>query len=145
MLRGSKHFYFILAKTTNEWHMVVHSSTSTAQQSVSSRWFCPAAVPPPSHHQSVMLSSPRTMLLSSDNAVFKDLWSRSPTHIKKRNLHKYSRTESVRATYWSYCCSSRRAGMCVRDLFWKTWCSYWGDTSMYLPTSYLTWLKKTDS
>ena len=82
MLRGSKHFYFILAKTTNEWHMVVHSSTSTAVNS--SRWFCPAAVPPPSHHHSMMLSSPRTMLLSSDNAVFKDLWSRSPTTYQEK-------------------------------------------------------------
>ena len=45
-----------------------------------------------------------------------------PQHIKKRNLHKYSRTESesVRATYWSYCCSSRRAGMCERPFLEDT-------------------------
>ena len=31
-----------------------------------------------------MLSSARTMLLSSDNAVFKDLWSRSPTTYQEK-------------------------------------------------------------
>ena len=75
----------------------------------------PSALP---GSQWVMLSS-ATMLLSSDNTVFKDLWSRS-THIKKRNLHKYSRTVSEESGLLTEVTAAAGELECVRDLFWKT-------------------------
>ena len=117
MLRGSKHFYFILAKTTNEWHMVLqHSSTS-------SRWFCP--VPSLEVNGWCYLQQPCCCHLI---ILFLKICGQDP-HISRKEICTNIQGQSgggVRATYWSYC-SSRRAGMCERPFLEdSSSSSHWG-------------------